>query len=207
MEPSHAESYAHLIADRVAEIPLPTECARFRDPEVLIAGDGFTASISPPTAGRTRPVLTVGERFAVEAPREVVQGAVAVEVASAHLAGQLGQRARERAGSWAPGLAKVSIVALVLGWLTGSPWLIFGAGIALIGVVFGWRERLGGAAAFRERVHAADELAAEWVGRQAVHDALSWYIERVGDEPRPGALSAQLAPPSVRVRLARLGSA
>lgn len=199
MQGSHAESYARLIADRVAEIPVPAE---FREPEVLIAGDGIAVSVARPTQDRPRPVLTVGERFAVEAPREVLKGVVAVEVASAHLAGLAGQRARERAGSWAPSLAKVSVVALVLAWLGGSPWLMFAAGIGLIAVFLGWRERLAGAAAFRQRVYQADELAAEWVGRQTVHDALAWYAQRAGDEPRPGVLSA----PPLRERVARLAS-
>jgi hypothetical protein len=203
MQGSHAESYARLIADRVAEIPVPEWC---RDPEVLIAGEGITLSVARPTADRPRPVLMVGERLAVEAPRDVVQGVVAVEVASVHLAGEPGQRARERAGSWAPTLGKVSVAVLLLGWLAGSPWLMFAGGVALIAVFVGWRERLAGAAAFRDRVHEADELAAEWVGRQTVHDALTWYAQRAGDEARPGVLTAQLAAPPLRDRVARLAA-
>ncbi|SEU46710.1 hypothetical protein [Nonomuraea wenchangensis] len=203
MEPSHAESYAQLVRDRVAEIPVPEQ---FRDPDVLVAGDGIAITVARPTPDRPRPVLTVGQRMAIEAPRDVIKGIVAVEVASASLADAPGQRARERAGWWAPTLAKVSIAAFVLGMLAGSPWLMFSGGIALIGVFFGWRERLIGAAAFRERVHAADELATEWVGRQSVHDALTWYAERAGEEPPAGFLAAQVAAPLLRQRITRLAS-
>ncbi|MEV1003371.1 hypothetical protein [Nonomuraea sp. NPDC050202] len=198
MQGSHAQSYAQLIADRVAEIPLPPEAAWFRDPEVLIAGDGIEATIAPPAADRPRPVLTVGERLAVEAPRDVVKGIVAVHVARAHLG------TPEPAGLWAPLLLGFSTIVAVFGLLTGLAPFLFVGGIGLICSVLGWRSRIESAHALRERVHEADELAAAWVGRQSVADALQWLAGRPGDGHHHGG--GRLDPPALNDRLARLGA-
>lgn len=192
MEPSHAESYARLIADRVAEIPVPAE---FREPDVLIAGDGLEVAVARPTQDRPRPVLTVGERLAVEAPREVVKGVVAVHVARAHLG------IPEPAGQWAPILLGFSGVFSAFGLATGlAPFLALG-GLGAIGGVLGLRARIAAADELRDRVRQADEVAAEWVGRQSVVDALGWLADR----SQPGT-AGRLAPPTIADRLTSLGA-
>ncbi|WP_188186819.1 hypothetical protein [Nonomuraea sp. SYSU D8015] len=198
MEPSHAQSYAQLISDRVSEIDLPAEAAWFRDPEVVIAGDGIEVMVATPTADRPRPVLAVGERLAVEAPREVVKGVVAVQVARAHLGHP------EPAGQWATLLFGFSGVFLLFGLATGLAPFGFLGGLGVIGGVLGWRARIEFAHALRARVHEADELAVSWVGRQNVVDALHWLASRVEPDPRPGG---RLDPPTFHDRLAHLAGA
>lgn len=200
MQDSAAESYAHLIRDRVADIPLPPE---YQAPDILI-GDGCRVDVAPATAARPKPVLTVGERLAVEGPRDVVRGLIAIEAAAAHL-DTPEQRAAERAGAWAPGLLKASAVVAVMGLLFGSPWLVFLAGIGGIAGLLGIRARVAAADAVRQHLHAADELAASWVGRQAVVDSLRWYADRAAVEQR-GALASRFASPTILERLADLGA-
>ncbi|MEV4078918.1 hypothetical protein AB0J43_01325 [Nonomuraea fuscirosea] len=197
MQGSHAQSYAQLISDRIEEIQFPPEAAWFRDPEVLIAGDGVEATIAPPAADRPRPVLTVGERLAVEAPRDVVKGIVAVHVARAQL-GTL-----ERTGLWAPMLLGFSTIFALFGLATGLAWFLFVGGIGFIGGMLGWRSRFETTQLIRERVHEADELATSWVGRQSVVDALRWLAGRPDHDHHDGG---RLDPPTLQDRLARLGA-
>ncbi|MCF6467432.1 hypothetical protein FAF44_03255 [Nonomuraea sp. MG754425] len=194
MQGSHAESYQRLIADRVAEIPVPE---RFRDPDVLIAGEGIEVSIAVPSTDRPRPVLTVGERLAVEAPRDVVKGVVAVHIARAHL----GHPAP--VGQWVPTLLIFSGVFVLFGLATGIAPFLFLGGIGIIGGVLGLRSRIEAAQVVRARVHQADELAADWVGRQAVVDGLRWVTDRAEPDARFGG---RLAPPTVQDRLRALGA-
>ncbi|MFG1963053.1 hypothetical protein [Nonomuraea sp. NPDC049028] len=201
MQGSHAESYAQVVRERVAELPVPE---RFRAPDVLIS-DGCVVEVARPTTARPTPVLTVGERLAVEGSRAVVQGLVAVEVARVHL-DSAKRRVAERAGSWATGLLKTSAVVLVLGLLFSSAWLVFLGGLGLVGGTLGLRLRLAGAEAFRQHVYDADELAVSWVGRQAVVDALRWRAERADSEPTAGLVKARFSAPTVRDRLAHLGA-
>ncbi|TYB71289.1 hypothetical protein FXF51_02320 [Nonomuraea sp. PA05] len=197
MQGSHAQSYAQLISERVAEIPLPAEAAWFRDPEVLIAGDGIEVAIAAPVAGRPRPVLTVGERLAVEAPRDVVKGIVAVHLARVHLG------TPELAGLWAPFLLGCSTIVALFGLLIGLAPFLFVGGIGLIFSVLGWRSRIESAHALRGRVHEADELAVSWVGRQSVTEALRWLAGRSNHSHLGGG---RLDPPTLNDRLTRLGA-
>ena len=200
MQDSAAESYAHLIRDRVAEIPAPPQ---FRAPDVLI-GEGCGVWVSPPTKSRPKAVLTVGERLAVEGPRKVVQALVSVELASVHL-DTAERRAAERAGSWAPGLIKFSGVVLVLGLVFGGVWFMFFGGLGLMAGMLGLRSRLVGAEALREHIYAADELAASWMGRQAVVEGLRWIAEHV-EEALPHPFVVRFAAPTIQDRLAHLGA-
>ncbi|MGR6921097.1 hypothetical protein ACU635_43235 [[Actinomadura] parvosata] len=198
MQGSHAQSYAQLISDRIAEISLPPEAAWFRDPEVLIAGDGVEVAIAAPAADRPRPVLTVGERLAVEAPRDVVKGIVAVHLARVHLG------TPEPAGLWAPMALGFSTILVLFGLVTGLAWFLFLGGIGLIGSMWGWLSRIESARGLRERVHEADELAASWVGRQSVVDALRWLAGRPDHGHHHGG--GRMDPPTLNDRLARLGA-
>ncbi|MEW1842648.1 hypothetical protein AB0392_32290 [Nonomuraea angiospora] len=193
MQGSHAESYAQLVRDRVAEIPVPEQ---FRDPDVLI-GDGHTVTVARADQDRLRPVLTVGERLAVEAPRDVVKGVVAVHVARAHLGSP------SPAGQWVPTLLIFSGVFCVFGLATGLAPFLFIGGLGIIGGVLGWRARIEAAHELRARVHEADELAVTWVGRQSVVDGLRWLADRTDADARP---SGRLDPPTFHDRLAQLSA-
>lgn len=201
MEGSFADSAAQVVRERVNAIPVP---ARYCYPEVLVE-DGYGFRITPSTPERPKPILTVGERLALEASREIMQGIAAITIAQADLATPE-RRAAEQAGSWAPGALKFGAVLLLLGLLFGGTWFTFAGGLVLMAGIAGMRSKMAGSAAYRQRVYDADELAADWVGRQSVVDALRWLQQRHGREPEPGDIRKHFDPPQIRDRLRRLGA-
>ena len=204
--------YVQLLRDRVAELNdrLPRG---FLDPDVVIAGGGFDVHAVLSPTGTPPPVLKVGKRFAmmnsgdsnigVSDVREVQKAIIACAINRANTASP-DRRPIELAGWWASAVVKVSIVGLAAGLVIGSSWVTFGAAIALIVGVLGLARRASGARAYRERIYLSDHLAAEWVGRQAVVDALQWYA-RV-NPPEPRRKLEFFAPPTVQDRLVRLGA-
>ncbi|MEU7857872.1 hypothetical protein [Nonomuraea sp. NPDC049141] len=201
MDGSFAESYAQVARERVADIPVP---ARYAFPDVLIE-DGYGVRIVPSTPDNPKPVLTIGDRVILAGARGVMQGIVAVEVAQAHLATRE-RRSAEAAGGWAFPLIVCSAVLLGLGLLGAVTWFIALGGLGMTGGMLGVRPRLAGAQAMRERIFEADDLAVDWVGRQAVVDSLRWRAEQAEPESQPGPLGARFATPTIKERIAHLGA-
>ncbi len=197
MQGSAAESYAQLVRDRIAGIEGPVE---FRDPDILIA-PGHAVTVTPATAARPCPVLTVGDRVAVEGSRELVQGLVALELAHAYRLGPAQRRAKQ-AGSWAPMLSMISMFVMFLGMRSHAIGMVFVCGLALTAGIAGLRLRLRGVEAARSNIYSADEVAAGWVGRRAVVDALHWHH---GHTSPPTSFLPPFALPSFRQRLTRIG--
>jgi hypothetical protein len=172
-------------------------------PDVLI-GDGYEIALVPASSTRAAPVLTVGDRLAYEAPRTVLSGLLARELASASLDTPQRRRA-ERVRAWMSGAVKVSIAVLGIGLLASNIIWTFSGGMGLVMVIYSlWST----SAMLRENTYAADKLAASWVGLQALVDGLRWQAERA--EPtvrrRSAVLTAAFAPPSVQDRLTELGA-
>jgi hypothetical protein len=143
----------------------------------------------------------VGARFAREAPRDTQRAIIACEVARKHMATPSRRRV-EQAGRWAATAIRAGIIILTAGLLLGSPAVTFAGAVTLIAGGMGLHQRVSGAQAVRDRVHAADELAASWVGRDTVVHGLQWQLEH--SLPERLRRASRFSPPTVQDRLAHL---